>query len=491
MSELEKRQPTFHFLAKVILPLTLTLKTSDQLATDRSKSEAWHRQALTSSWIRLLFYAMTACQRSFRTAENLPLSRSKSREKRSGEEKQWQVHLPTFATALQLIKVIVVRAEMEVSSTLPEMWQRLAGFLKSALTDGNANFALYGPVSREASPVPSPTPSPRASVQMDRIPQTPSFEFPAHSNFVAPSSPPRVIDYSLWSILEFLCAYRSPLRLQLRLFTIEKVVALDQELKHRTKRHSPFSSPNTTPMSRRISTSVFAKPRRSGMFASPDSSPRPSRSPSMIGELSIPSINLGPGMNRVASLEIPTSTSGGELRIPGYQYVSPTMSPSTPRQGSAPYLQVDGPRIVHLGPTSPSALIPPPPLSPSGGGSMGVSNIRLMGQSTTIKSVALVKATYRRIRSVQTFMGYDTLLPLPMGNVGLGISGVGMDSEEVSFVTWTKRTALEAILKEMSQLEEEFEESIAKGVTGMTEKEDVLVDSIPILSSYLPGQPPA
>ncbi|KAF5359637.1 hypothetical protein D9756_003121 [Leucocoprinus leucothites] len=467
VGELEKRKPTYHFLAKVILPLTLTLRTSNQLASERGKSESWHRPALTRSWVRLIFYAMTACQRSFRAAENLPLSRSKSREKRRGEEKQWQAHLPTFTTALQIIKVIVVRAEMEISSTLPDLWQRLAGFFRSALMDGNANFALHGSVSREASPMPSPSPSPRGSAQMDRTRHTSFFfDLPGQSTMdassIPPSSPPRVIDYALWSILEFLCAYRSPLRLQLRLFMVEKIVALDQELKHRERRQSPFASPNSTPTSRRISTSVFAKPRRSGMFPSPDSSPRASRSPSMTNELSIPSINLGPGMNRATSLEIPTSNSGGELRIPGYQYISPTVSPSTPRRGSAAYLQVEaqGPRIIHLGPTSPSALIPPSPLSPSGGGSMGVSNIRLMGQSTKIKSSTLVKATYRRIRAVQTFMGYDALLPLPSGNVGLGISGLGMETDEVSFVTWTKRTALEAILNEMKQLEEEFEETI-------------------------------
>ncbi|KAF9440623.1 hypothetical protein P691DRAFT_781863, partial [Macrolepiota fuliginosa MF-IS2] len=287
---------------------------------------------------------------------------------------------------------------------------------------------------------------------------------------IIPSARPRAIDYALWSILEFLCAYRSPLRLQLRLFTVEKVVALDQELKTQQRHASPFASPNTSTASRRVSTSVFAKPRRSGMFPSPDSSPRASRSPSMINELSIPSLHLSPGANslqgRLTSLEIPHSTSGGELRIPGYQYISPTLSPSTPRRGA--YIQVEGeenqgPRIVHLGPTSPSALIPPPPLSPSGGGTMGVNNIRLMAQSTKIKSSVLIRTTYRRIRTVQTFMGYDTLLPMLALNAGLGITGVGLESDEISFVTWTKRSALEAVLNEMTHLEEEFED-VVKGI---------------------------
>lgn len=478
IGELEKRKPTFHFLAKVILPFTLTLRTSSQLAS-RRKIETWHNQAITSAWMRILFYAMTACQKNFRATESLPLSRSKSREKRNGEEMRWQAHLPTFTTALQLIKIIVVRAETEISSTFPNLWQRLAIFLKSALMDGNADFAFHRLVSIPTSPMLSPSPSPRCSV--DRSGQSPSFfDLPQQRNpdnsVAVPFLPPRVIDYAIWSLFEFLCAYRSPLRLQLRLFVIEKVVALDQELKLRQRFPGPFASPSMTPRTRRVSTSVFAKPRRSALSPSPDSSPRASRPPSMNHGLSTPTIHLEPGMNRTTSLEISTSSSG-ELRIPGYQYTSPTI-PSTPKQGAAPYLQVNeqGRRIVHLGPVSPSALIPPPPLSPSGGGSMGVSNIRLMGQSTQIKSIALAKATYRRIRLVQTFMGYDVLLPLPVANVGLGIVPFEMENNEV-FATWTRRSALEAILSEMKQFEEEFKETITRG---LTENEDVLSEPVPV-----------
>ncbi len=402
VGEIEKRRPSFFFLAKVVLPLSLTLRTTDQIVSDPGKSEAWHRSSLTSSWIRLLSYAMTACQRSFRAVDDLPLSRSKSRDKKTTDEKQWQAHLPTFVTALQIIKVIVIRAENEISTTLPDLWHRLAGFLRSVLVDGDAHFALPG--SSHLSPQPSPTPSPRGSIQFDRSGQTSFFDLPGQStsafgSMVLPT-PPRVIDYALWSIFEFLCAYRSPLRLQLRLFVMEKVVTLDQELRNLQRRASPLVSPSISPVSRRIS--VFAKPRRSALYPSPDSSPRTSRSPSMIQELSIPSIHIGPGLSRtshgqLSSVDIPDSNSGGQLRIPGYQYSSPSLSPSTPRRGGA-YIRADseqnqgqGPRIVHLGPASPSALLPQTPVSPSGGGSFGVSNIRLMAQSTRIKSLTLYK----------------------------------------------------------------------------------------------------
>lgn len=501
VGELEKHRPSFHFLAKVVLPLALMLKTTDQLASESARLEPWHRSSLTSSWIRLLFYAMTACQRSFRASGSLPLSRSKSRDKRNGDEKQWQTHLPTFVAALQIIKVIVIRAETEISTTLPDLWHRLAAFLKSVLMDGNANFALHGSGFNDFSPLPSPTPSPRASIQLDRSAQLSSFpdlpgQSTADTSSIVPSARPRAIDYALWSTLEFLCAYRSPLRLQLRLFTVEKVVSLDQELRHRQRRVSPFASPNTSTTSRRVSTSVFAKPRRSALFPSPDSTPRVSRSPSMIHELSIPSIHLDPRIGSIqspgrgTSLEIPPATPRGELRLPGYQYTSPVLSHSTPKQGA--YIQVEGeakqgPRIIHLGPASPSALIPPTPLSPSGGGSMGVNNIRLMAQSTKIRSLALIKATYRRIRTVQTFMGYDTLLPMPPPNSGLGIPGLEMEGDEISIATWTRRSALEAVLTEMKQLEEEFEE-VVKDISSANDglgDDNVFVGAIPTSTNIL------
>lgn len=470
LGELEKRRPSFIFLAKVLLPLSLTLKTTDQLASDTGKFEAWHRSSLTNSWIRLLFYAMTACQRSFRAADNLPLSRSKTRDKKNTDEKQWQAHSPTFVTALQIIKVILIRAEAEISTTLPDLWHRLAGFLRSVLMDGNAHFALPSSNLKDTSPLPSPTPSPRGSIQLDHSGQPSFFDLPGQSTMTSGTTPLptrlRVIDYALWSILEFLCAYRSPLRLQLRLFTIEKVATLDQELGSLQRRASPLVSPSVSPVSRRIS--VFAKPRRSALFPSPDSSPRTSRPHSMINEPSIPSIYLGPNLSRtshgqLSSLNIPDSNPGGQLRIPGYQYNSPI---STPKRGGA-YIQADGdqgllqgPRIVHLGPASPAALLPPTPVSPGGGGSFGVGNIRLMAQSTKINSSTLMRATCRRIRAVQAFMGYDALLPIPTSNPG--IVGLGGDSDEVSFATWTKRSALEAVLNEMKDLEEEFED-IMKG----------------------------
>lgn len=89
---------------------------------------------------------------------------------------------------------------------------------------------------------------------------------------------------------------------------------------------------------------------------------------------------------------------------------------------------------------------------------MGDSKLRVAAQSTKIQSSTLIRMTYHNIRAVQAFMGYDTLLPMPSLNAGLGISGIGMESDEVSVVTWTRRSALEAVLKEVKLLEEEFKD---------------------------------
>jgi hypothetical protein len=68
-----------------------------------------------------------------------------------------------------------------------------------------------------------------------------------------------------------------------------------------------------------------------------------------------------------------------------------------------------------------------------------------------IKSLTLVCATYRRIRTVQRYMGYEPLLPMP--NIH------EMNSDEVFPTAWTRKQALDAILQETRQLIEEFEES--------------------------------
>ncbi|KAF8068970.1 hypothetical protein FPV67DRAFT_1414491 [Lyophyllum atratum] len=415
IAEVEKRTPSHDYLAGVVLPLVVSLKTEALLEQSNVRAEPWHHNVVGSAWVRLLAFVMSACK------TRRPLERTKSLDKhRTSDPKRSP--LPAFIMALQIIKVIVVRAEPELSSRLPGIWSRLGAFLTGVLVDGSANFASN---AQDISPVASPTHSPRMSAQFDPFHSSISGNFTVSSQGRAFSSP-RVIDYSLWSVLEILCVYRSPLVLQMRLFTIEKLVELDQNLRHQ---QGVYSASDTR--SRRMSSSVFSKPRRhlSGTLSpnSPGSSPRLSASQTFPQDTSFSSFEVG--------------------RQAGYNIIS---SPHETR----------GPKIVHLGPISAISAFGRS-LSPGRGG----KGLDAMAMTTKIKSLALVRATYRRIRTVQNCMGYaDALLPMPQSHE--------MDADEVFTTTWTRKEALDAIMKETQELLEEFEESDRS-----LEDEGVLVDS--------------
>ncbi|KAJ3513514.1 hypothetical protein NLJ89_g2905 [Agrocybe chaxingu] len=459
IGEIERRPPTYQFLAGVILPLTLAMKTQAQIVGDGMRTEA-HHKALTNAWVRLLFYAMSACQKSRRDEDgsrNVFRGIGGSFRSKSDKGKQegafWRSHLPTVMIALQVIKVIIVRGTESITS-LPRLgvWERLASFFKTMLSEGSGEFALKVEPSSNTT---TPTGSPRSSSQFETSNSNPGFNLfvSTSSELNRPGSPfsqtstvkvlcrPRMIDYSLWSVLEFVCSYRSPLRMQLKLLAMEKVIALDEQLQLQGGKPvvsgglSPYPA---SPSSRRVSTSIFSKARArasGAMGISPDSSPRLMPSPSNL----LPSPSM---------LDIPP-------RRAGYQ-----ISPISPQDRP-----LGMPKIVHLGPTSPSAF--PPISSPIIGG--GVRNSRIGGASvaesdgtssasaTKIKSIRLIQETYRRIRCVQTFMGYDLLLPMP--SVGMAIKDKDGDAE-ATLGSWTKAEALAAIVAEMKDLLEEFEESL-------------------------------
>ncbi|KAK7044859.1 RRM domain-containing protein [Favolaschia claudopus] len=398
IAELERRRPSYEFLAGFVFPLTLRLKTANQVGTDGALPEAWHRDAYTKTWLRLLTYCMNACQQP----DVDPHERPKSPDRRRSATAVSKSPVTTFVAALQVLKVILIRAQEELSSCLPGIWSRIALFLKTVLGEGGAAFALRA--ARDLSPTTSPMGSPRSSSQFEHSQYLSNslsghFGSPGHGRSLAS---PRIVDYALWSFLELICAYRSPLMLQMRLFIQEKVVTLNQELRQYTG--------TVTPSSRRGST-AFSKPRRRSMIPSPEASPglSPTTSFVNIGHPSV--LSLDPG------------------RQAGYYQPS---SPSDVRAGSN--------RIVHLGPIAQPALHPS---SPGGGG-----RIRSMAKSTKVRSVVLIQATYRRIRLVQTVFGYDRdLLP-----------GAENPHEEL-MPTWTQAQALDALVQETRGLMEEFEEA--------------------------------
>lgn len=421
VSLIEQRPLKFEFVAGILYPMALNLPSAAEVAGDtRRMVESWRRTATVRMSICLLQLAMRACQRqgsvSDRAEKSSQPERSRSQERKKGSVQKSPA--ATLSIALQILKVIVLRAEDDISNSSPGIWVQIGSLLKSVLSAGSANFAVR---NQGASVPPSPTEpfatlKPRASEDSDPFkPLSPHIN-PSRAQSPLPFSfpQPSLIDYLLWSMLEFVCRHRSPLMLQMRLFIQERTATLNAEL--RPQQALPYRD-------RRLSyASAFSKTRRkSGSWSrapSPDASPflapvRPSHE----------NVLLTP-----PKLE----------RKPGY-----ARSPTTPG-GSG----VAEPRIVHLGPVDNFDVFRRSP-SPGLGEGGAKSRKWLMANSTTIKSAKLVLATYRRIRAVQQIMGYTELLPVPDGAEG------GEDDARV----WSRGRALRAIESETADLMEEFWES--------------------------------
>ncbi|TFK72480.1 hypothetical protein BDN72DRAFT_957330 [Pluteus cervinus] len=402
ISELLKRPPSYEYLAGIILPFAMSLRTFDELASSGVRQENWHRGSVVSAWIRLLEYATVACESSSQRT----IERSKDK-RRSADSKNATV--PIFLLSIQLLKIVIIRAQTELSNCIPGIWNRLGTLLRTVLAEGDANFAVQ---PTESSPNASPSPSPRASVQFDHsmLSSTPPhFRDPGLGSF----KNPRIVDYACWSLLAWLCTYKTPLILQMRLYMVERVVTLDNKLQ------SQSILLTSSPGARRISTSIFSKSRRrrSGL-PSPEASPQISASPSYA--------------TTSFAYENPSFLSI-DGRQPGYQNF---LSSPTKQDRS-------GPRIVHLGPVS----NPFPFRRPGDTGT--TSGSTHMVKLLKIKSPTLVEATYHRVRLIQAFLGYQTLLPLPNDP----------HNEQVHMTTLTKHQVLEALTKEIRDLLEEFDVS--------------------------------
>jgi len=417
VAEIEKQPPSHKFLSGVVFRLVLSLETS--VSSSVGDHDTWLRDAYASAWLRLLSYVMAACEKIDRSRQSaFPLERRKSDDKhRSGSHSKKQVL--TLITAIQIIKVIVVRAGADLSAYLPATWIRLAALFRSLISDGDARFAIE---SFGQSAPPSPFHSPRSSFGAASPDPffTPFVSLDARSS--SPPGKPRVIDYMLWSLLELLSRYHTPLVLQLKLISQEKVALLDEQL--RSLQSGSHHSPHRP-------ASIFSKPRM-----------RLSSMQSAVSSVSSsPSISFNPGM---MSLRPPVLES--TPRKAGFER-SPSASP-----GSAQ------PRIVHLGPTTQD-------LHHSASSS---ENVRMLAMSTVVKTGHLVHATYRRVRLVQACMGYDLLLPLPaeferplpaaFENTSTADDTVGPGGHLVEEAggRWTMKQAVDALVKEMHDLELEF-----------------------------------
>ncbi|KAI0300139.1 hypothetical protein B0F90DRAFT_1817733 [Multifurca ochricompacta] len=417
VSVIERRPMTFEFVAGILYPMALDLPSVAEIANDTRLMEAWRRAATRQMWTCLLQLAMQACQRQ-RTAEDSTDGSSHPQRSRSQEKKRNPVRnspAATLSMALQTLKIIVLKAEDDLSISLPGIWVQMGSLLKNVLSAGSGRFGM----SVHGATISS---SPLESSMSLKLRTSEDSEFLAPSSpRVAPSlvqssprpSPPQlsIMDYLLWSILEYVCCHRSPLMLQMRLFLQEATATLDEEL--RAQHILPG-------ISRRPSyASVFSKTRRkSGHWSR---MPSPEASPFLA----------------------PLQPSHGDIlltppkleRKPGY-----ARSPTTPG-GS----EVADPKIVHLGPTQNFDVFR---RSPSPGlGESGVKSRKwLMANSRTVRSAKLVRETYRRVRVVQQIMGYTELLPVPDG----------MEESEDDVKVWSRGRAIREVERETTSLMEEF-----------------------------------
>ncbi|GBE83781.1 hypothetical protein SCP_0508370 [Sparassis crispa] len=163
IAELVTRSPSYEFLVGILLPFVLALRTSEQAAADSEGqwANAQRRQVHSKAWIRLLAYILSACQN---THIHMEQSKSHGLDRRKSQDNRGLVastkSAAVFTMALQILKVIVIRAENDIMSIHPAVWAQLGTILRTLFDEGDATFALR-PRNVHLSDPPSPIQSPK------------------------------------------------------------------------------------------------------------------------------------------------------------------------------------------------------------------------------------------------------------------------------------------------------------------------------------------
>jgi hypothetical protein len=405
LAQLRGRTASAGLLVAVILPVCLRLPKTSSL---RSRANNLRR-----AWIQLLGFALSACE--YGPIQKAP-SNAPNTQERQGTINQGLQNSPRglvagLLIALQVIKVIMVRAGEDIALVLPDVWLRIASVIKEAFGDGNGIFSIAGMGDQDPpfSPFPShsrPTsPNDQTTYLTVQSVQPPALE-----------REPRAADYAVWSILEMLCFYRTPLNIQLRLWLQEKLLQLDARIEANGGFPNRGSFLRDT---RRLSFSPFIKTRRrSGVPSAPVS---PDGSPSF---------------HPSRGTEVPTALSLG----------SPNTISTFDRfpQASPP---IDGviPRIRHLGPEF-QAQSKVQRTRGTGGGGTGSNPLRAAAKLISIGRPVLVRESHRRVEAVRIFWGYESF------------SGPGDDMS--AFEAWTGTVALKKIVEECRELAKEFHDIV-------------------------------
>jgi hypothetical protein len=394
---LRGRIPSAGILASFVLPLCFQMPST---LSQRNGTNPTRR-----TWIQLLGYALRACQGSHeaissnKTPASVPMERQGSLK---GMEASPRGIVATLLLALQVVKVIIVRAGEDISLALPDIWLRTSSVLKDVLSDGNGIFALGIPRGGDMSPIPSPSPS---------RPGSPNHQidfFNSQSISIDErEQPPRAVDYAMWSLFEMLCFYRSPLTTQLRLWLQEKLLQIEARLEAtgKTSRRGSIVRDG-----RRLSFSPFTKARRrSGI---PSASPSPDVSPSFGATRTFdpPSRLFLGSPNTLATFD----------RFP---QSSPPAAPNAPR-------------IRHLGPE----FQPKDEKKKKG----PINPLRAAAKLVSVGHNGLIRNSHKRVTAVRIFWGYESF------------TGDDMSS----FEAWNSSDALKRIWGESQELIEEFHDIV-------------------------------
>ncbi|KAF7790497.1 hypothetical protein EIP86_001452 [Pleurotus ostreatoroseus] len=440
LEQVESRVPTYDFLGGIVFPIVLTLKTSSELMQD--SQDGWRRDMFSRVWLRLLAYTLSIFDKRGLAAHRRSLSLTNAERRRSqGSRSTSQSIAPLmeWCVALQILKVLIIRAEDEISTGAPELWAHIASLLKLTLADGDAMFATRG---RDYSEPPSPAMSPQLGSfgEQQRPIQTFPSTFSSHSR--QSLLPPRMIDYLAWSTIQWLWLRRTPLMIPMRIFIQERIANLAAELS--IQGTLPLSAGGSP--SRPVST-VFSKPRRSMFVPSPASSAASTPRTSML-------FNTSMSLPVLSDFAQPGGLSPSQGRQAGFARVSP-ISPS-----GRTSQDLNGQKIVHLGPVQ-SNTSQPRPVSIGSDPGIPATSAKALAKETVVRSPGLIRMTYRRIRTIQHFMGYTTLLPYG------GSEYYAQDGLDMEMRVWTKTAAIEAIVDETKELMAEFKENDELGDESM------------------------
>lgn len=402
-----QQSPNAAYLAGFILPLCNRLATSEHTEV-RPEHQLGGLTNQAVVWRRLLGFAMDVCLIAITGEQHrvTPSDEIGTHVKSS----LLRERLAMMAVALQIIKVIVLRAETEIELALPGLWPRLARFLQEVLIDGDLAFAASGSArSPSASPshsrANSPAPESYARLSLSSDHHTSSVEHGSRRRI-------RAVDYMLASVIHFVIIYRSPLIIQLRFWIQEHIMhAMPPLVASRKLSMSRSPPPSVSPSpsrtiqgteSRRVS-STFTKLRPRHSTRSPDTSP-------FLAPQDSGTIANDPFVNAE--------------RRPGFQMSRPSS------------LDLGRPSrtIVHLGPVQGRPLTPLDISEESAGMSRGSR------QSGFVTAAELVLSAVQNVQVVRAWFGYS-------------------NDESVTVKAWTRLDGLRAIREEMRWLSLEFHES--------------------------------